>query len=191
MVPIAIEPESSDRRVLRHQLLDLLFHKVKVVVIVRVVTLTAGVSSRLSDREILPDPVKDGIVELEAEPLFVAGVSEILDHILSPRGGLDDVVVRSLRVKHRKAVVMTGGDRHIAGSGVLECLYPLLGVVAGRIESRGRMGIFILVQATKIKVPLPLRVRGIYSPMQEYSEAVVDEPPAGLKILRRRLVVVL
>ncbi len=70
--------------------------------------------------------------------------------------------------------MVAGSDCHIACSGILESLHPLLGVVAGGIKGGGRVGIFILVQAAKIEVPFPLSVRGIYSPMQEYSEAVVD-----------------
>ena len=121
----------------------------------------------------------------------MAGVCQIPHHILSPRGGLDDVVVGSLGVEHGEAVVMAGSDRHIAGSGILERLHPFLGVVESRVESGGRMGIFILVQAANLKVPFSLRIRRIYSPMKEYPEAVVDKLPAGLKVLRRRLIVVL
>ncbi len=158
VVPIAVEPEGADRGVLSHQLFHLLFHEAEVVVIVWMIALAAGVVARLAKRVILSDPVQNQIIELEAQTFLMAGVSQIPHHILSPRGSLDDVVVRSLGVEHRETIVMTGGDRHIAGTGILESLNPFLGVVAGGIESGRRVGIFILVQASKLEVPLPLRV---------------------------------
>ena len=191
MVPIAVKPEGADRGVLGHQLFHLLLHKAKIVVIVRMIALAAGVVAGLAERVILSDPVQNRIIELEAQTFLMAGICEIPHHILSPRGSLDDVVVRSLGVEHRETIVMTGSDCHIAGTCILESLNPFLGVVAGGIESGRRVGIFILVQATKLKVPLPLRIGRIYSPMQEYSEAVVDELAARLQILRSRLIVVL
>ena len=191
VVPITVEPEGADRGVLGHQLFHLLFHEAEVVVIVWMIALAAGVVAGLAKRVILPDPIQNRIVELEAQAFLMAGVSQIPHHILSPRGRLDDVVVRSLGVEHGKSVMVTGGYRHIARSGILESLHPFLGVVAGRVESGSRVGIFILVQAAELEIPLPLRIGGIYSPMQEYSKAVIDKLPTCLNVLRSRLIMVL
>ena len=87
--------------------------------------------------------------------------------------------------------MVAGSDRHVLGAGILESLDPLPGVVAGGVEGGSRVGIFVLVQMTLVKVPLTLRIGGVDAPMQEYSEAVIDKLPTCLKVLRGRLIMVL
>ena len=128
---------------------------------------------------------------MQADALTGALVGERFHDILFIRRGVHDVVVRLRGVPHRKAVVVAGSDRHVLGSGILESLDPLLGVVAGGVEGGSRVGIFVLVQMTLVKVPLTLRIGGVDAPMQEYSEAVIDKLPTCLKVLRGRLIMVL
>ena len=99
VIPVSVKPQGTGM-VLGEQFLHLCLHEFEIMVVVLPVSLAAGESAGFTDREVLAVPVQDGIVELEFYALFEAGFVQVLYHIMSVRGGLHDVVVRSLGIEH-------------------------------------------------------------------------------------------
>ena len=113
--------------------------------------------TRASKREeIIPSPVQVGVIEVQLNPLLSAGLGEFSYHVPPERAAVHYIVCASLRLEHRKAVVMAAGDSEVLRSGSLDGLHPLAGVEFRRAEPVGQMCIFLMAYVPGLQRPLAL-----------------------------------
>ena len=96
--------------------------------------------------------------------------------------GVHDVERGLRRLEHREAVVVAGGQRDVAGAGLLEGPGPLGGVEAGGIESRRRLAVGLRIQVAGGKIPFTLGVGAVDAPVQEDAQPVLGELFPGLQV---------
>ena len=83
-----------------------------------------------------------GIVDAELQTLRMAGLAQLLDDIPLERCVVDDIVLADQGIEEGKAVVVLGGDNHIAHARILEDLGPFIGVKLRWIELGGHLVVF-------------------------------------------------
>src|SRR5574344_1182440 len=94
-------------------------------------------------------------------------------------------------MKHRETIMMTSCETDIFGTGILDNLYPFGRIEIRRIETRSRLGILILIELSRIKIPFSLCIRAVNAPMDKDTEALGCKHLTCGKILGRRNICVL
>ena len=122
-------------------------------------------------------------VEIQDNAVLVAGIREFLEDITFERGGIHNVVVAGRGLEHRESVVVPRGDGDVAGAGILDGTYPLVGIKARRVKPCRQLGILVAVNLLVEHHPLAIGKHGIDAPVDEYTEFVVLELLAGTQIL--------
>ena len=112
----------------------------------------------------------------------MAGIGQRFNNVLFVRR-VHDVVVRLLRVPHRKTVVVSCREADIFGTSVLERLNPAVGVKVVWIKRVGNLLIFLSVEFASFQIPFPLCEEAVDAPMQENAESFVCKILACLQIL--------
>ena len=74
MIPITIKPKGSHITVVGEYLANLSFHKIKIGIIVGMITLATGFMAGISNRIIFTNPVKQGVVNMELYSLFLTSL---------------------------------------------------------------------------------------------------------------------
>lgn len=119
---------------------------------------------------------------MQSHALFVAGVGERFDDVLFVRR-VHDVVVRLLRVPHRKTVVVSCREADIFDTSVLERLNPAVGVKVVWIKRVGNLLIFLSVEFASFQIPFPLCEEAVDAPVQKDTESAVGKFLASLQVL--------
>ena len=166
--PVAVEPDAADGAVVGEKFGNLLTHEVQVMGIIGLgIAVAAGI--------VVAAPVQQGIIEIQADSLCVAGVGQLLDGIPVPGRGVHHIVGRGLGGEHGEAVMVTGGDGDILGAGSLDLAHPLPGVESGRIETARIRGIRFIRDLLIVHHPFALGQHGIHAPVDENAEFLVAE----------------
>ena len=83
---------------------------------------------------------------MQTDALLVAFIRQLLQYIAFERSGINNVVIGTPGVKHRKAFVVTGRKADVLCSGSLDGRYPSGGIELGRIKATRQFGIFLIIQ---------------------------------------------
>ena len=148
-------------------------------------------------RAILLTPIERvRVVESEFDAVLLACCRQILHGIVMPRRGIYHIPRASFRIKHRKTIVMFGGDDEVAHAGVFREFDPGIGVEVRGIESAGdllviyRHGNFrhaldmLGVTLIRPAIPRSTQHRG-NTPMHEHPEACLT-PPGNARVMFSR-----
>ena len=186
MVPLSVEPERLGM-ILFHEFPDLALLELEIGIIIGLgrVLVDAGMPLGV----VRTDPVDEGIIVMHPHSLRSHGLRQFPKDVPPERGGIHDVERALGRPVHGKAVMMAGGQGHIAGPGFLEGPGPFGRIETAGVEPAGRLAVHIGIQLPVGEVPLPLRIGSVDSPMEEYSETLTGEFLPGGKVLGRRLVI--
>ena len=181
VVPPAVEPDAVHAPVVGQQFGELLLHKLEIPIVVLPVGGASRPFSRAPERIVGPLPVEVAIIKMQRQPLFVASVGQIGQHVVGVGRAVDDVVGGSGRLEHGEAVVVTRGECDILRPSILEGLHPFVGIELRRIEAVGQMAVFLIVDVAVVHHPFALSQHGVDAPMEEDAEFLV------LKLLLRLL----
>ena len=174
MVPVAVEPDAAHLAVTGQQLGQLALHEVKIRI--RVGGLwPSGLLSGTSARCIGAAPVYQRVVEMQRHVLTLALGGQLGYDVALERGGIHDVVISAFAVEHREAVVVTGSDADVPGSGGFDGTHPFGCVEIGGIEAPGHLAVLLVGQSVVVQGPLALAVHGVNTPVDENSETVLTE----------------
>ena len=188
LVPHAVEPDCPHRAVLREQLGELRLHEVEIGLRILLFGRTSRAAPRAAARGVLPPPVDERIVEMDAQTLPAALFGQLLHHVASERRGVRDVVGRLRRAEHRESVVVARREADVAGSCLAEGRHPRLCVECRRTERPGELLVFVVVDVLVGHHPFALSEQGVETPVEEDAEPSIGESlPCG-EVLGRRLV---
>ena len=118
---------------------------------------------------------------MQSHALLMAGIGQRFDDVLFVRR-VHDVVVRLLRIPHRKTIVVSCREADIFDTSVLERLNPAVGVKVVRIKRVGRLLIFLSVEFASFQIPLALCEEAVDAPVQKDTESAVGKFLASLQV---------
>ncbi|OPZ07697.1 MAG: hypothetical protein BWZ10_02779 [candidate division BRC1 bacterium ADurb.BinA364] len=173
-----IVPDQADRAVLRQQLLDL---RQSLFLHVAVEVLLGGIVVPIVARGVGVMPILFlRIIKTETDSGLFAGRGEFGHWIAAEGRGVDDVIGAGLRMVHREAVMVLGGDDQIFHPRVFGHGHPFLGVELRGIESPGEFFVFgdgdfgalhdPLANAGNLLVFPDARGNGVEAPVDEHPE---------------------
>ena len=143
-------------------------------------------------------PITGRVVESDLHALSVTGIHELFHNIASV-GGFHDVVIRLLRIEHRKAIVVLGDEHHVFHARFLRELHPSIRIKFFGIEALVVIVIHGIFEAGSVLVDIPWTV-AIASPadfflpkrdgppVDKHSELRIAEPLQSRRILLAGLV---
>ncbi len=191
LIPHPVEPYGSYLAVTGKQLGQLSIHERVVGVPVYLGLGTSRTQPRAAAGCIGAPPVDMRIVEVQAHILAVAGIGQLAHYIASEGCGIDDVVVGTVGIPHREALVVTRGKADVTRTGILDCIYPRIGIEAVGIERIGQFSIFAIVDVAVGHRPLARSEHRVESPVDEYAQLGITERLARLDILLRGNIIAL
>ena len=143
-------------------------------------------------------PITGRVVETDLHALPVTGIHELFNNIASV-GGFHDVVIRLLRIEHRKAIVVLGDEHHVFHARFLRELHPCIWVEFFGIEPLVEIVIDGIFEAGAVLVDIPWTValaspadfflpKRDGPPVDKHSELRVTKPLHPRRILLAGLV---
>ena len=188
LVPDTVEPDGTDFAVVRQQLGQLVVHELVVGIPVFLALFAARSVSGVAHGVVRATPVEVRIIEMELDALLVAFVGQFFNQIPFKRRGIDDIIVRLLRVEHREAVVVARGDADILRTGGFDGRDPFRRVELDGVEARSQLRVFLPIQVLVVHHPFAVAQHTVDAVVEEDAEFVVLELFARLEVFRARRV---
>ncbi len=180
-----VEPHHVDLAVVGEQLGDLVLHVLAVAIHVAAGVEDVAVGALAEGMEPVHGeigvmPVNEGVIEADVEALGAEGVHHLAEGVFAV-GGVGDLVVGVLGVPQAEALVVLGGEDHVAHAGLAGGLRPFAGLEEVGVEEVEVDLVVFVGDLLIVADPLVPRRHGVESPVDEHAKTVVGEP-AGIPL---------